>query len=56
MSEQQAVRAGKSFIRSLIILLLIAGSLAVSSIAVNPAEHDFSSFKLFVTFFLSMLV
>ena len=56
MSEQPVVRSDKKFYRSLILLLLIAGSLAVSSIAVNPAEHDFSAFRRFITFFLGMLV
>lgn len=56
MSEQPAVSSRRKFYRSLILLLLIAGSLAVSSIAVNPAEHDFSAFRRVITFFLGMLV
>ena len=56
MSEQPIVRSDRKFCRSLILLLLIASSIAVSSIAVNPAEYDFSAFRRFITFFLSMLV
>lgn len=56
MGNHASSPSDRKFYRSLILLLLIAGSLAVSSIAVNPAEHDFSAFRRFITYFLGMLV